>query len=102
MLTRPHSLTQKPPTLRRYHVGMKFRLAWLALALSADALAASPKPTPEEARKFIDNAEQKLLILGTDSQRADWIKSTFITGDTEAVSALLDERAISATVDYAK
>src|SRR5262249_37318441 len=56
----------------------------------------------EEARKFIDNAEQKLLILGTDSQRADWIKSTFITGDTEAVSALLDERAISATVDYAK
>ena len=71
-------------------------------AFAAFAFAADPKPTPEEARKFIDDAEQKLLVLGVDSNRADWIKSTYITDDTELISAKLDEKAISATVEYAK
>ena len=35
-------------------------------------------------------------------RRADWVKSTYITDDTEAVAAKLDERAIAATVDFAK
>jgi peptidyl-dipeptidase A len=81
---------------------MQIRVACLAVALAATTIAAEPKPTPQDARKFIDDAEQKLLILNVDSARADWIKSTYITGDTEAVAALLDERAIAATVDYAK
>jgi peptidyl-dipeptidase A len=66
------------------------------------AFAADPKATPEEARKFIDDAEQKLLLLGVDAARADWVKSTYITDDTEAISAKLDEKSIAATVDYAK
>src|SRR5215510_8447618 len=82
---------------------MKIRaLACLACTLTAMAFAADPKATPEEARKFINDAEQKLLVLGVDAARADWIKSTYIIDDTEAVAALLDERAIAATVDYAK
>src|SRR5579872_54999 len=70
-----------------------------ALALLA---ACAHKPTPDDARNFIDNAEQKLLLLGVDSSRADWIKDTYITDDTEAVAAKLDERTINANVDYAK
>jgi peptidyl-dipeptidase A len=66
------------------------------------AMAADPKATPEEARKFIRDAEEKLLLLGVDSARADWIKSTYITDDTEAIAAKLDEKAIAATVAYAK
>ena len=66
------------------------------------AFAADPKATPEEARKFINDAEEKLLLLGIDAGRADWIKSTYITDDTEAVAAKLDEKAISAAVAYAK
>ena len=66
------------------------------------AMAADPKATPEEARKFIRDAEEKLLLLGVDSARADWIKSTYITDDTEAMAAKLDEKAIAATVAYAK
>ena len=73
-----------------------------AAALALAAFAADPKATPEEARKFINDAEQKLLTLNVDAARADWIKSTYITDDTEAVAALLDERAINAAVDYAK
>jgi peptidyl-dipeptidase A len=63
---------------------------------------AGHRATPEEAKAFIDDAEQKLLALGNDAQRADWIKDTYITDDTEAVAAIIDERAINATVAYAK
>jgi peptidyl-dipeptidase A len=82
---------------------MKIRgVLCLTFTLAALAYGADRKPTPEEARKFIDDAEQRLLVLGVDSARADWIKSTYITDDTETLSAKLDERAIAATVDYAK
>src|SRR5439155_171642 len=78
------------------------RLVFLACTLPLLAFAADPKATPDEARKFINDVEQKLLILNVDAAHADWIKSTYITDDSEAVAALLDERAIAATVDYAK
>jgi len=77
---------------------MKLFLSAILLAISAFAQA----PTPAEAKKFIDDAEQKLLQLNIDSSRGDWIKSTYIIDDSEAVSALLDERSVAATVDYAK
>jgi peptidyl-dipeptidase A len=81
---------------------MKIRHAALLLCAAALLSAADRKPTPEEARKFIDDAEQRLLVLGVDAGRADWVKSTFITDDTETLAAKLDERSIAATVEYAK
>jgi peptidyl-dipeptidase A len=69
-----------------------------ALLLSCGA----KKPAPEDARQFVDALEPKLMALNIESGRADWVKSTFITGDTEAISAKLDQRAIDAQVDYAK
>src|SRR5262249_48005876 len=77
--------------------------AFLCLAsLTALVACGDHKATPDEARQFTDQAEQKLLSLNTDSGRADWIKSTYITDDTEAIAAKVDERAINAGVDYAK
>jgi peptidyl-dipeptidase A len=70
--------------------------------VAALAAGADRKATPEEARKFIDDVEQKLLVLGVDSSMADWVKSTYIIDDTETLAAKLDERAIAATVQYAK
>jgi peptidyl-dipeptidase A len=82
---------------------MKIRhLLPVVLGIPVLAVAAGRKATPEDARKFIDDAEQKLLVLGVDAARADWIKSTYIIDDSETLAARLDERAISATVDYAK
>src|SRR5882724_11568534 len=78
------------------------RLAFLACTLSVLAYATDPKATPDEARKFINDAEQKLLLPNVDAASANWIKSTYITDDSESVAALLDERAIAATVDSAK
>ena len=77
-------------------------VACLAGALATLAACSARKATPDEARKFIDDAEQKLLLLNVDANRADWVKSTYITDDTEAVAAKIDERFIAATVDYAK
>src|SRR5215831_14358526 len=79
-----------------------FRVAPFVCAAAFVAFAADPKATPEEARKFINDAEQKLLVLNVDSARAEWTKATYITEDTEATAALLDERAIAATVGQAK
>ena len=76
-------------------------LACVVLCSAALATAATP-PTPQEAKKFIDDAEQKLLALGVDAGRADWIQATYINDDSEAVAAKMNERAIAAVVDYAK
>jgi peptidyl-dipeptidase A len=81
---------------------MRIRIACCAALACALLAGADRKPTPDEARKFIDDAEQKLLVLGVDAARADWIKSTYIIDDSETVAALLDEWSINATVEYAK
>src|SRR5690349_14082795 len=80
---------------------MKLCLA-ACLFCAATLCAADRKPTAEEARKWINDVEQKLLVLGIDSGRADWLRSTDITDDSEILSAKLNERAIAATVQYAK
>jgi peptidyl-dipeptidase A len=74
----------------------------LTSVLAALSGCNSGKGTPEEARAFTGAAEQKLLALNIDSGRADWVKSTYITDDTEAIAAKLDERAINSGVTYAK
>jgi len=87
----------------RYFVEMTLRASAALLCGSCLLVSCSPRrPTADDARQFIDSAEQRLLALGIDAQHADWIKDTYITGDTEEISAKLDQRAIDAQVDYAK
>src|SRR5579871_2125635 len=59
-------------------------------------------PTVQDAKKFLDEAESKLLVLSTEASHADWIRENFITFDTEALSATADERAIAEGVRLAK
>jgi peptidyl-dipeptidase A len=63
---------------------------------------AKQPPTVAEAEAFIKNAEAKLLELSVTASRADWVKATYITDDTEILAAQADERAISAQVELAK
>src|SRR5271156_6467214 len=77
------------------------RFAWIALLLLAwNASAASP--TVQGAKKFLDDAESKLLRLGVEEAHADWIRENFITFDSENLSATVDERAIAEGVRLAK
>jgi len=71
--------------------------------LGADHPAMPDKSvTVQDAEKFMQEVESRLLDLSVEAQRADWVKSTYITDDTEILAAKRNERSIAATVDYAK
>jgi len=72
----------------------------LLLLLAPAVFAASP--TVDDARRFLDDAEKKLLALTTEASQADWIRANFITYDSETLSALADERQIAEAVRLAK
>lgn len=74
----------------------------IALIASTVLISAAPRKTAADARAFIEKAEADLLNLSVDSGRADWVKSTYITDDTETLAAQLNERFINASVRYAK
>jgi peptidyl-dipeptidase A len=74
----------------------------LAVAVDSEAQAAQKPPTPAEAKAFVEEAEQTLLALWIDASRADWVKSTYLTDDTEVLAAEANEKSISAGVAYAK
>ena len=76
--------------------------AIIAVLLASVACSAAGKPTLAEARAFIDRAQAKLLELTVHQSRADWVKSTFITYDTELLAARADEQQIAATMQLAK
>lgn len=61
----------------------------------------SAKATADEAVKFIEDAEKKLFELNVKYSRADWVKSTFITDDTEALSADANNAVITAVTELA-
>ena len=61
--------------------------------------AVSATPTVAEARAFMDKAEAELLQLSSRAQRAAWVEENFITGDTEAIAAQENERAIARTTE---
>jgi len=60
------------------------------------------QPTIADARKFMDDAEQRLLVLSNEAQQASWVEENFITSDTESLAALENERATDEQVRLAK
>ncbi|HEY6414342.1 MAG TPA: M2 family metallopeptidase [Edaphobacter sp.] len=58
---------------------------------------ASAAPTVAEARAFMDRAEVDLLARANEASRAAWVQETFITDDTEAISAKANERLLTKT-----
>ncbi|HKG60944.1 MAG TPA: M2 family metallopeptidase [Pyrinomonadaceae bacterium] len=66
---------------------------------NAFSSSGSPK---DEAEKFLADAEKRLLDLNIKASRADWVKSTFITDDTELLAAEANENLIAATTELAE
>jgi peptidyl-dipeptidase A len=58
--------------------------------------------TVEEATRFIDQAEARLMELAIDAERASWVQANFITEDTQLISAAATERLTIAGVELAK
>lgn len=89
------------------------RQLWLALffAVSLGLMLMSCTDNPnspsgaankDEAEKFLADAEKRLLDLNIKAGRADWVKSTFITDDTESMAAEANDNLIAATTELAE
>jgi len=63
--------------------------------------AAGAAPTVAEAEKFMSDAEARLNDLGLRAQRASWVQSVFITGDTEVLAADTNKDYIAAVTELA-
>ena len=89
---------RETPLIRLTRVCLVLLLPTIALAQKPPAKSA---PTAAEARKFVEEAETQLLALSIEQQRAEWVKSTYITEDTERIAALANQRLIEANVGFA-
>jgi len=74
----------------------------LIAAGSARAQATGGPPTVEEARAFVEAAEQRLLELSTKAGRAAWVQANFITDDMERIASDLNKALIAAAMELAK
>src|SRR5438067_12431288 len=86
--------------LRSVAGGVRVATADLVLALPAGAQVSAPAgpPTAAQARAFVEEAEARLLDLSNRQSRADWVSQTFITDDTEKISAEANQVLIGATM----
>ena len=81
--------------------------AGLVMTLSAKSSATSSAdtaktpPTVQDARRFTDAAEKRLLDLWIKDGRAEWVHENFITDDTEQMAADADQAVASATAELA-
>jgi peptidyl-dipeptidase A len=84
--------------------GLRFFVTVLfaAQVISAQATRTQPQPGVADAKKFLDDAERKLLELTNEAGQASWVQENFITDDTEALSAQANKRQIDEAVRLAK
>ena len=59
-------------------------------------------PTAADAKKFIDDVNATTLKLATEASQAGWVAETYITGDTSALNARVNQRFIDTLARYAK
>jgi peptidyl-dipeptidase A len=64
--------------------------------------AAQGAPTAAEAETFVTAAEARLYELGVAANKAAWVQATYITPDTQAISAATQEEVLKAGVEFAK
>ncbi len=77
-------------------------LAALSLAAGVPPSARAAVPSVAEAQEFVSGAEDRLVELIVDVERAGWVHANFITDDTEILSAQAYERLIAVAVELAK
>src|SRR5262245_2871451 len=67
-----------------------------------NSTSSSGSGTKDEADKFLADAEKRLMDLNIKAGRAEWVKSNFVTDDTEALAADANEKLIAATTELAE
>lgn len=88
--------------IRKQPVSIAAILLFVIVTLFPATAAAQGKPTPEEARAFVEKAEKELLDLWILFSRADWVNQNFITEDTDELAAEANKNVLAATARLAK
>jgi peptidyl-dipeptidase A len=91
---------------RQLLVGAFLLLSMGLLAMSSctdnPSISSGGKGNAAEAEKFMADVEKRLRELSIKSGRADWVKSTYITDDTEKIAADANTDLIAATTEFAE
>jgi peptidyl-dipeptidase A len=74
-------------------------LAIFVFIMSAFAWAQSGTPTVAEAEQFMNKAEAQLAELSVKGNQANWVHDNFITDDTEALAADVNDEITAVTTD---
>jgi len=69
-------------------------LVW-SCAGAKEAVPSPEPPTVAEARKFLEHVNAELLATSIENSRTQWVARTYITDDTEQLSATASARAIA-------
>lgn len=97
--------------LRRHSLALVVPLVAALFAGTAGAAGPAPapapakaaaKPTPADAKAFVAKVNADLKRLGTQAARAEWVKNTYITDDTEILSAEAGEALMIYTAEAIK
>ncbi|RMF72456.1 MAG: peptidase M2 family protein [Acidobacteria bacterium] len=78
------------------------RIAPFVLVLSLAAAALAAPPTPEQAARFVEEAEARLLQAWIRAERAAWVQANFITEDTQAIAAEAHAELLRLTGELAR
>src|SRR6187455_573683 len=72
------------------------------LILAGAPSVAQGNLTEADARKLVEEAGARLLDLGIEAGRAQWVQATYITYDTEVLAAKRNEVLLGLAVEYAQ
>ncbi len=90
-----------PSATRRLLAGLL--LAGIPATFAACRVSApSPTPSAEDAAKFVATVNESILELAREQQQAGWVAATYITPDTQAITARANQAYIDAVARSAK
>jgi peptidyl-dipeptidase A len=82
------------------------RLLLAAVSLTGFSCAPSAAPstagTAADAKAFLDRVNDTMLKLGIAGSQAGWVQQTYITDDTEAISARVNQEYLDTIAKFAK
>ncbi len=73
--------------------------ALFCFAFAAVLEAQTKKPTVAEAEQFMNKAEARLAELSVKGNQANWIHENFITEDSEAIAAAVNDEITAVTTE---
>jgi len=88
--------------IRRFTTAALATAAIAAAACAKQGPATAAAPTAADAKKFLDAVNDDMLRLQIEGNQSGWVQQNFITDDTEAIEARVNQRVTDAIARYAK